>query len=244
MTGIYLSRLDRQLSAITMRDKGCSLKDIADNFGVTRATVYNWLKEPSKTVAKKRVAVSKNKAQRNADVVKLFKSGISTHKIGNKYLISASTVCLILRNEGVSRHEGGISLKAKNRIDRKVFLANKANKIKYLWGLTLDQYDQIKHEYGPSSNINSPIHKYVVQKNSAKKRQIEWQFTFADWWRIWQESGKWNKRGRGVGYCMARFNDLGPYAPNNVEIILSTQNSSDYHCKIKKCVKVYDNNDI
>jgi transposase len=236
MTGIYLSRLDRQLNAIAMRDNGYSLKDIANTFEVTRATVYNWLKEPIKTVAKKRVNVAKNKAKRNADIVKLFKSGLSTHKIANKYLISASTVCLILRSEGVSRREGGISLRAKDRIDRKTILAGKAERIKRLWGLTLDQYDAIKQEYGPSSNLESPIRKYVQQRNSAKKRHIEWQFTFADWWRVWQESGNWNKRGRGNGYCMARFNDVGPYEANNVEIIPSAQNSFDYQAKNRKSV--------
>ena len=234
MTGIYLSRLDRQLKAIAMKEKGYSLNDIANKFQVTRVTVYNWLREPEKSVAKKRTVIAKNKAQRNADIVKLFKSGVSTHKIANKYLISASTVCLILKNEGVARHEGGVSLRAKKRIDRKVFLANKAKKIMHLWGLTLEQYDAIKQQYGPSSNVDSPINKYVRQKNSAKKRRIEWQFTFADWWRVWQESGKWDKRGRGAGYCMARFNDVGPYAPNNVEIIPCAKNSSDYHTKSKK----------
>lgn len=238
MTGNYVARLDRQLNAIAMRDNGYSLKDIANTFEVTRATVYNWLKDPAEIVVKKRVAIAKSKAQRNADIVKLFKSGLSTHKIADRYLISVSTVCLILRKENVLRHEGGISLRVKKRKDKNIILAAKAERVNRLWGLTLDQYNAIKQEYGSSSNLESPIHKYTVQKNNAKQRQIEWQVTFADWWRIWQESGKWNKRGNGTGYCMARFGDIGPYAPDNVEIILCSQNSSDYHKNKKRCVKL------
>jgi hypothetical protein len=69
---------------------------------------------------------------------------------------------------------------------------------------------------------------YFHQKNSAKRRGVEWQFTFEDWCRVWLDSGKWDSRGRGGDkYCMARFGDVGPYCASNVEIIPFRRNSSD-----------------
>jgi hypothetical protein len=45
---------------------------------------------------------------------------------------------------------------------------------------------------------------------------------------MWQDSGKWEQRGRKQGqYCMARKGDVGPYSPDNVDIITIRQNSID-----------------
>ena len=72
--------------------------------------------------------------------------------------------------------------------------------------------------------------RYSEQKGVAKTRKIEWLFTFETWWQMWQDSGKWEQRGnRKDQYCMARFKDIGPYSPENVEIILATQNNKDAH---------------
>lgn len=81
-----------------------------------------------------------------------------------------------------------------------------------------------------SVDKNKPRTRYTQQKCQADKRKIEWLFTFETWWQMWEISGKWNERGRKKGqYCMARKGDIGPYSPDNVEIILITQNSSDAH---------------
>lgn len=48
------------------------------------------------------------------------------------------------------------------------------------------------------------------------------------WWQWWMETGKWQDRGRGYGYCMARILDEGPYAPDNVYLATGQENSSDY----------------
>jgi len=76
--------------------------------------------------------------------------------------------------------------------------------------------------------------KYIKQKNTCKHRldrnqnPIEFQFTFEEWLDVWQESGKWNERGRGKGaYVMSRKNDIGPYSKENIDIVLSTENNSE-----------------
>lgn len=66
---------------------------------------------------------------------------------------------------------------------------------------------------------------YHIQRNNARRRGISWKITYIQWRSIWARSGHWHERGRGLGeYVMARFGDKGPYAPNNVKIILATEN--------------------
>jgi hypothetical protein len=78
------------------------------------------------------------------------------------------------------------------------------------------------------ARIQQPIHKYHSHRRGAERRGIDFLFTFEEWWEMWQNSGKWEQRGNFKGqYCMARKGDVGPYSIDNVDIILSSQNSSD-----------------
>jgi hypothetical protein len=64
-----------------------------------------------------------------------------------------------------------------------------------------------------------PRRLYAVQKRKAEVRGIPWEFTFETWWKLWEDSGKWNKRGRRSGqFCMRRRGDIGPYSPDNCYI--------------------------
>ena len=68
--------------------------------------------------------------------------------------------------------------------------------------------------------------KYQCQKRRAKKRNIEWLFTFESWMAVWEASGHWQDR-KFLGYVMARKNDIGPYSPDNVYITTHSQNIKD-----------------
>lgn len=69
---------------------------------------------------------------------------------------------------------------------------------------------------------------FSAQKRQAKQRKIPWELSFEEWWKLWQESGKWELRGLGYGkYCMSRFHDQGSYALTNVEIKPSVDNSRE-----------------
>lgn len=71
---------------------------------------------------------------------------------------------------------------------------------------------------------------YRLQQNGARRRGIDWQFTFEEWVTVWERSGKADQRGRGKGcYVMARHGDTGPYSASNVSIILFEQNCADAH---------------
>lgn len=78
--------------------------------------------------------------------------------------------------------------------------------------------------------ITSPKGRYATHKSNAKTRGIEWKLTFEEWMEIWENSGKYEERGRTRGsYVMARILDMGPYEKGNVKIILTEKNSSEAH---------------
>lgn len=72
---------------------------------------------------------------------------------------------------------------------------------------------------------------YSNHRLRAKYRNIDWEFTYETWIRMWIDSGHYLDRGCKRGnYCMARKGpDIGPYSPDNVIIQLSTENNSDGH---------------
>jgi hypothetical protein len=66
---------------------------------------------------------------------------------------------------------------------------------------------------------------YHAHKGRAKRRGIPFLLTYEEWFNIWENSGK--IRGTGSDdYCMARHNDIGPYAVGNVSIIKMKTNSA------------------
>lgn len=99
------------------------------------------------------------------------------------------------------------------------------------WGFTPDEYRSFIATHGGITCTTSPLKKYVTHRANAKKRGLDWGFTFASWWAVWQESGKWEERGRGTGFCMARKGDIGGYSPENVYICTNSQNFKDSYIK-------------
>jgi hypothetical protein len=75
--------------------------------------------------------------------------------------------------------------------------------------------------------------KYWAQKAHANERGIPFLLTLEQWCNIWEQSGKWEKRGKNRGqYCMSRYGDNGPYAIDNVFIQTNKNNVRDARCGI------------
>jgi hypothetical protein len=78
------------------------------------------------------------------------------------------------------------------------------------------------------ADYSTPLGKFEQQRRQAKQRDIEWLLTFDEWFGLWQESGKWEMRGKRAGqYVMARKGDVGPYSVGNVFICTHAKNVSD-----------------
>ena len=60
-----------------------------------------------------------------------------------------------------------------------------------------------------------PRFRYNVQKNTAKRRGIEFLLSFEQWWSIWEDH--WEQRGKLKDeLAMCRFGDEGAYEVGNV----------------------------
>lgn len=70
---------------------------------------------------------------------------------------------------------------------------------------------------------------YHFQKSRAiNSRNIEWHLTFDEWINWWLSTGHWHERGKGSNkYVMSRFNDVGPYALNNIYCQTDGNNSRE-----------------
>lgn len=69
---------------------------------------------------------------------------------------------------------------------------------------------------------------YSWHKYDAIARGIPFAFSYEEWLKVWIDSGHLHERGHKRGqYCMARFNDQGPYAVWNVKIVTCTENISE-----------------
>lgn len=162
-----------------------------------------------------------------------YRRGETLAEIGASVGISRERVRQLLVRVGIDGSDGGGMVKTLLRVSDKRAARAAADEAKerrclQRWGMTREQFKEHVATHGRSGDPHSALRKYIQQRrNATRLRGIEWRMTFAEWWRIWQESGHWHERGRGQGYCMARYGDSGPYSPENVYICTIGQNFSD-----------------
>jgi hypothetical protein len=160
------------------------------------------------------MAVARNK--RRAEIAERYRKGETQEQIAPDYGISRERVRQILAEAGLYRNDGGAFAKSKQRHES----IESARDARYLrkYGMAFCDYKAI-----PAKAKRA----YIEHRRNAGDRGIEWAFSLAGWWRVWQESGKWGQRGPGKGYCMGRIGDIGPYAADNVYICTIGQNFAD-----------------
>ena len=167
---------------------------------------------------------------RDAEMVLMFRDGKTLAEIGKQYGVTREYVRQQLARLGLSSMDGGMAMRSLSRIRSKAESAAAAKSRQEQrdfekWGMPTEEIRAISAF--SRSDTRHPFRKFVEQRRNASRRGIVWNITFAQWWRIWQESGHWEERGRGKGYCMARWADDGPYSAENVYICTIGQNFSD-----------------
>jgi hypothetical protein len=173
---------------------------------------------------------------RDMNFVARYRSGETLAEIGSVYGITRERVRQRLAKHGIKASSGGARirsvLRSKDRHEARQTRLGEYSLRKF--GVPHAVFCEITGlssvqgcDYIRKNNGNPIVKAYLNQKYKAMSRGIGWEISLADWWRIWQESGKWDRRGRGQGYCMARWGDSGPYRPDNVYICTVGQNFSD-----------------
>ena len=84
--------------------------------------------------------------------------------------------------------------------------------------------------------MTTPFNRYQQHAKRIKGKvdrlgnPVEMRLSFEQWYKVWQDSGHWEKRGSRRGmYVMSRYDDLGSYEIGNVFIQLHSDNISDAH---------------
>lgn len=74
----------------------------------------------------------------------------------------------------------------------------------------------------------TPLGKFKQHKERARGSKIPFLLSFDEWWKLWQDSGHWEERGKGTDkYQMCRLGDEGPYSIDNVYIATTQVNGRD-----------------
>lgn len=177
-----------------------------------------------------RAAARRAAGDRAEAMALLYRQGKTLEQIGSQYGITRERVRQVIKAHfGLTGQDGGASIAVgRARVSRQ---ASRDDDFLRRHGCTVAQYRllrQIGNDMRASGAgpYQPPLRAYHQQKHNAKQRGIGWELTLWQWWKIWDDSGHWERRGRGQGYVMARYGDSGPYAVGNVEIIPAAINCS------------------
>jgi len=178
----------------------------------------------------------KRNAERESRMCSLYAQGFTLAEIGTVYSMTRERVRQILKRAGMSSSQGG----ASKRAQRRKLQSDSRRQIR----LNLQSQAQFGCDHATLLALNdgqlgyaraSKARAFISQRTNARKRGIEWEMTFPEWWSVWEESGRYEQRGRrGDLYVMARRQDFGPYAAWNVYITTMSQNAADYQAELKR----------
>jgi DNA-binding CsgD family transcriptional regulator len=163
---------------------------------------------------------------RNEKMIALYREGKTLEEIGLAYGLTRERVRQILAKCGVTKQQGGRSLRARTRDAMRVEKRRAKRDANALetYGCDYDTAVSLNDGLGLRGE-GTKSRFFTQQRLSAKNRGIEWKLTFPEWCAFWQDSGKWDLRGRGKGhYCMSRFLDSGAYELGNIKICSNEEN--------------------
>lgn len=158
---------------------------------------------------------------RVAVMADMHRQGLTLAKIGEQYGITRERVRQILLSNGITRNDGGLSVRvahrdaAKHRVKAAAIAHREAK-----WGMDIELLRELR--------ANGTHRAFEQQRTTAAARGIRWGLTFAEWYAVWITSGKIHLRGRGkTGYCMSRIKDGGGYVLGNVHIQTNVSNGRE-----------------
>lgn len=227
MTGMQPKTIKTIAALKELAAEGFSSKDAAAKLGLSVVRVSQLTAVAG---IKLRHASTRLSDPRSPLMAAMYRDGYTQRQIGEQYGLSRERIRQILtKYHGIRRSDGGNHTKAvrghAERLRKKdaVFLVRH--------GCTLEQWRELR-DLGKTmlaagkGRYQQPLYAYKTQKNLARWRGIGFDLSLWQWWTVWQQSGKWEQRGRGQGYVMCRFGDVGPYAIGNVFIDLARNNTS------------------
>jgi hypothetical protein len=205
-----------------LAEEGLTMSQAAESIGSS----YNYVAKFSsfhdiKFVRQVRCDAKCSPGDREERMKSLYSDGKTLAEIGQEFNLTRERVRQILsRHFAMSRADGGKSEMVRR--SRREFQRKREARSQRVWGCSYADYRSIL------GHKDKPTYAYWAQRKNADRRNIPWELSLSQWWKVWEQSGHWNERGRGAGYCMCRLNDTGPYAIDNVYIATGVDNMRDY----------------
>lgn len=208
---------------------GKTRKEAAKEIGISYQTVIKYgLRHSIPFVHELTDPAAINRAEVMAS---MYKGGKTLDEIGKLHGITRERVRqLIKKHCGLTAADGGQATKSQLRRDATKAKRDAASFIKN--GCSYADYMSLVNmgrDVMASGALRgrTPVGAFNSQRQNAKSRGVEWKLKIWEWWQIWQQSGKWEDRGRGKGkYVMCRFGDTGAYDTGNVYIATFEHNTS------------------
>lgn len=201
---------------------GLTMAEAAEKTGMAYGSIAQYASKYDITFTRQIMAERPAGRARAQDMRQRYEDGETLEQIGQRYNVTRERVRQILSKKfGTTARDGGSAEQARRK--RREFHKKRDARCLRQWGCTYRQYVGIlKHD-------GKPTYIYAQQRKNAMQREIGWELTLWQWWKIWQQSGHWELRGRGAdGYGMCRLNDIGPYSVDNVYIATCSENMKDY----------------
>lgn len=220
----------RRLSEITaLAQEGLTRAQVAERLSISYPTVVNYGRMFGIPFSHGSKGAWDN--DRADAMAAMYRAGKTLAEIGAIYGVTRERVRQIISKfRGVAAVDGGQAVRAKiqraRRNSQREIACLKKNGCSTA---ELRELRKIGRQMMADGHTiyQTPIGAFRNQRSNAQGREIAWELTLWDWWQIWQQSGKWNERGRHCdGYVMCRFADDGPYAIGNVYIATLRHNST------------------
>jgi hypothetical protein len=148
------------------------------------------------------------------ELIAAYKSGRTLEDLGQEHGVTRERIRQILVKSGITRNDGGQHVVSEKR--KEEWSSKRDARFLKRTGMPREQWKALRGSHWKFSPQKAFIEK---KRNIDRLEQGVWQMNFADWWKVWEESGKWPEHGLGAKkYCMTRKDKTLPWTADNVKI--------------------------
>lgn len=160
---------------------------------------------------------------RNDEMARLYREGKTLVEIGSQYGMTRERVRQLLARRGLNWEDGGAHVHAQR--SRKLRAAKMEERTLARYGCTLAQRRELLRIHQEMQKQGLTLYQSLMTGFHSKRNWVRrhgqiWQITPWEFWKTWEQSGKWLERGRGdEKYGLARKDKSLPWTVDNVAVM-------------------------